>query len=78
MRTRTCLDFGVRTVERLAPTIDSGDDMTDVFDVAEARGVYPIGEVPWPEGGPQDFIEKWKHRDAIVGWNIQDDFNAPF
>jgi PKD repeat protein len=60
------------------PTVDARNDMADLFDVAEARGVYVIGETPYPANGPDDFINKWKDRAAVIGWSIADDFNAPY
>lgn len=62
----------------LHPSIDARSDMIDLFDAATARGVYVLGEIPWPANGPQDFINKWKNHPAIIGWNILDDFNAPY
>ncbi|MFN8544935.1 MAG: PKD domain-containing protein [Candidatus Binatia bacterium] len=58
-------------------TVDGRDDMITLFDAASARGVEMIAEIPWPEGGPGDFVNKWKSHPSIVGWNIRDDFNAP-
>lgn len=59
-------------------TIDSRDDTQDLLDAAAARGVYVIGEVPWPAHGPDDFVNEWQHEPSIIGWLIADDFNAPY
>ena len=60
------------------PTVDARDDMQDLLDAAAARGVYVIGEIPWPANGPDAFVNKWKSHPAMIGWNIADDFNAPY
>jgi len=60
------------------PTIDFRDSVAQLLDAAEQRGMYVIGEVPLPAGGPDDFINKWKGRAAVIGWNVADDFNAPY
>jgi PKD domain len=59
-------------------TVDARDDMQDLFDAAVARGVYLIGETPWPASGPDAFVNKWKSHPALIGWSIADDFNAPY
>jgi PKD repeat protein len=59
-------------------TVDLRPDMQDLFDVAAARGVYVIAEIPYPPAGPDPFINAWKDHPAIIGWLIVDDFNAPF
>jgi len=58
-------------------TVDARPDMIELLDAASARGVEILAEVPWPDHGPDDFVNKWKAHPAIVGWNIRDDFNAP-
>ncbi len=58
-------------------TVDARADMIELFDAAEARGVSMIAEIPWPESGPDGFVNLWKSHPSIVGWNIRDDFNAP-
>lgn len=60
------------------PTVDGRDSMGDLFDVAAARGVYVIGEIPWPPNGPDFFVNKWKAKPALIAWNVADDFNAPY
>lgn len=59
-------------------TVDARDDMQDLLDAAAARGVYVIGEIPWPAHGPDDFVNAWKDHPAIVGWLVADDFNSPY
>ncbi|HEY8516330.1 MAG TPA: PKD domain-containing protein [Candidatus Binatia bacterium] len=59
-------------------TIDARDDTQGLLDAAAARGVYVIGEVPWPANGPAAFVDKWKNHPAIIGWLIADDFNLPY
>jgi len=71
----TIADAGFNLVH---PTVDARPDMRDLLDAAVARGVYVIGEVPWPANGPDGFVNLWKAHPAIVGWNVADDFNAPF
>ncbi len=60
------------------PTIDGRDSTADLLDAAAAHGVYVIGEVPWPAHGPDDFVNEWKAKSAMIGWNVADDFNAPY
>lgn len=60
------------------PTIDARNDTQDLLDAATARGVYVIGEIPWPENGPAGFVNKWKDEPAMIGWLLADDFNAPY
>ncbi len=60
------------------PTIDGRDSVGDLLDAAAARGVYVLGEVPWPANGPDFFVDKWKAKPAMIGWNVADDFNAPY
>ncbi len=60
------------------PTIDGRDSIGALLDVAAARGVYVIGEIPWPTGGPDFFVDKWKAKPALIAWNVADDFNAPY
>ncbi|MEW6271437.1 MAG: PKD domain-containing protein, partial [Thermodesulfobacteriota bacterium] len=59
-------------------TIDARDDTEELLDAATSRGMYVIGEIPWPASGPDDFVDEWKGHPAIVGWLIADDFNAPY
>ena len=59
-------------------TIDTRADTQDLLDAAAARGVYVIGETPWPENGPGGFVNKWKNEPAMIGWLLADDFNAPY
>ena len=61
----------------LHATVDARPDMTELFDAAEARAVWMIAEIPWPEHGPAGFVNLWKSHPSVVGWNIRDDFNAP-
>jgi len=58
-------------------TVDARADMVELLDAASGRGVQMLAEIPWPDHGPDDFVNKWKSHPAIVGWNIRDDFNAP-
>jgi hypothetical protein len=60
------------------PTVDARPDMADLFDVATARGVYVLAEIPYPPTGPDGFINLWKDHPSIIGWIIADDFNAPY
>lgn len=60
------------------PSVDGRDSMGDLFDVAAARGMYVIGEIPWPANGPDFFVNAWKAKPALIAWNVADDFNAPF
>ncbi|HZR80261.1 MAG TPA: PKD domain-containing protein [Candidatus Binatia bacterium] len=60
------------------PTLDIRASVGDLLDAAATRGLLVIGEVPWPANGPDDFIQKWRDRPAIMGWNVSDDFNAPY
>jgi hypothetical protein len=62
----------------IQPTVDARPDMEDFFDVATARGVYVLAEIPYPPTGPAGFINLWKDHPAIIGWLIADDFNAPY
>jgi hypothetical protein len=58
-------------------TVDARPDMLELFDAASNRGVEIFAEMPWPETGPDDFVNLWKSHPSIAGWNIRDDFNAP-
>ena len=60
------------------PTIDARPDTQELLDAAAARGLYMIGEIPWPENGPAGFVNKWKNEPAMIGWLTADDFNAPY
>lgn len=60
------------------PTLDARDSIGALLDVAAARGVYVIGEIPWPPAGPAPFVDKWKAKPALIAWNVADDFNAPY
>ena len=60
------------------PSLDARDSIGAFLDVAAARGVYVIGEVPWPANGPDFFVNKWKGKSAMIAWNVADDFNAPY
>lgn len=60
------------------PTIDARDSTAELLDAAAARGVWVIGEIPWPASGPDDFVNEWKAYPALIGWNVADDFNAPY
>jgi PKD repeat protein len=62
----------------IQPTIDARDDTEQELDAAAARGLYVIGEIPWPANGPAGFVNKWKSHPAMIGWLIADDFNAPY
>lgn len=58
------------------PTVDLRTGMGPVLDRAAARGMYVIAEIPW--AGATNVINLWKAKPAIIGWNIADDFNAPY
>jgi len=60
------------------PTIDARPDTQDLLDAAAARGLYVLGEIPWPAHGPAGFVNKWKNEPAMIGWLVADDFNAPY
>jgi len=60
------------------PTIDARPDTQDLLDAAAARGLYVIGEIPWPTHGPAGFVNLWKNEPAMIGWLTADDFNAPY
>lgn len=59
-------------------TVDLRNDTQDLLDAAASRGIYVIGETPWPSDGPGGFIDKWKSEPAMIGWLLADDFNAPY
>lgn len=59
-------------------TIDARPDTQQLLDAAAARGVYVIGETPWPDDGPGGFVNAWKDEPAMMGWLLADDFNAPY
>lgn len=60
------------------PTIDGRADTQALLDAAAARGMYVIGEIPWPADGPAGFVNKWKNEPAMIGWLTVDDFNVPY
>jgi hypothetical protein len=62
----------------IVPTIDARNDTQDLLDAAASRGMYVIGETPWPENGPGGFVNKWKNEQAMIGWLLADDFNVPY
>lgn len=58
------------------PTVDLRPGMAAVLDRAAARGLRVIAELPWAAAA--DVIALWQDRPAMIGWNIADDFNAPY
>lgn len=60
------------------PTVDNRPSMEGMFDVASARGVHVIAEIPLPANGPDAFVNRWKDHPAIIAWNVADDFNTPY
>jgi hypothetical protein len=58
------------------PTVDLRPGMAVALDRAAARGLWVIAEIPW--AAAEDVIALWRDRPAIIGWNIADDFNAPY
>ncbi len=60
------------------PTVDNRPSMEGMFDVAEARGMRIIAEIPLPATGPDAFVNRWKDHPAIIAWNVADDFNTPY
>jgi PKD repeat protein len=58
-------------------TIDARANTIELLDTAAARGVQIFAEIPWPEHGPDGFVNLWKSHSSIAAWYIQDDFNSP-
>jgi hypothetical protein len=58
-------------------TIDARANTIELLDAATSRGMEIFAEIPWPEHGPDDFVNLWKGHASIGAWYIQDDFNAP-
>lgn len=59
-------------------TLDNRASVGDMLDVAAARGVRILAEIPLPATGPDDFVNRWKDRAPIIGWIVADDFNTPY
>jgi hypothetical protein len=61
------------------PTVDLRPGMAAALDRAAARGLRVIAEIGWTTTtGAGNIINLWKDKPAIIGWNIADDFNAPY
>ena len=61
------------------PTVDLRPGMAAALDRAAARGLRVIAEIGWSTtAGAGNIINLWKDKPAIIGWNIADDFNAPY
>lgn len=61
------------------PTVDLRPGIAAALDRAAARGLRVIAEIGWSTtAGAGNIINLWKDKPAIIGWNIADDFNAPY